>query len=211
MAKQDDVLTGLPSGSAVYDGMREALTTGDGAALALLDIDRFMAINDELGADTGDRVLQALAALLTEEVAENGGTVFRVSGDEFALLLPGLTLEQAFLRLERFRARVDASAERFALPDGHRVTVTAGVAQFPRDAKDGPGLFKAADAALSSAKEQGRNAVGLPPNEEMVMKSCYYPAGAVRRLKALAERTRRKESDLLREGLTDLLRKFDAA
>ena len=51
--------------------------------------------------------------------------------------------------------------------------------------------------------------MGLPLNEEMVMKSCYYPASAVRWLKALAERQNRKESQLLREALADLFRKYD--
>ena len=88
-------------------------------------------------------------------------------------------------------------------------TITAGVAQYPRDARDVQGVLKAADAALLSAKESGRNCVGLPPNEEMVMKSCYYPASSVRKLKALAERLYRKESLLLREALNDLLRKYD--
>jgi hypothetical protein len=89
------------------------------------------------------------------------------------------------------------------------VTVTVGVAQHPRDAKDARGLLEASAAALQAAKEGGRNRVGLPPNEEMVMKSCYYPATSVRKLKTLAERLKRKESHLLREALDDLFRKYD--
>jgi len=87
--------------------------------------------------------------------------------------------------------------------------VTIGVAQYPRDAKDARGLLQAADAALATAKESGRNQVALPPNEEMVMKSCYYPASSMRRLRALAERLGRKDSPLLREALDDLFRKYD--
>ena len=84
--------------------------------------------------------------------------------------------------METLRARV-ASSERFDLPDQRNVMVTIGVAQYPRDAKDARGLLQAADAALAAAKESGRNQVALPPNEEMVMKSCYYPASSVRKLR----------------------------
>jgi plasmid stabilization system protein ParE len=90
------------------------------------------------------------------------------------------------------------------------VTLTIGVAQHPRDAKDARDLIAAANAALAAAKEAGRNQVALPPTEDMVMKSCYYPAGSLRKLKILAERLSRKESRLLREALDDLLRKYDA-
>jgi diguanylate cyclase len=69
--------------------------------------------------------------------------------------------------------------------------------------------MRTADAALTAAKESGRNQVALPPNEEMVMKSCYYTGAGVRKLRALAERLNRKESTLLREALDDLLRKYD--
>ncbi len=89
------------------------------------------------------------------------------------------------------------------------VQKTIGVAQYPRDAKDARGLLQAADAALATAKESGRNQVALPPNEEMVMKSCYYPASSMRKLRALAERLGRKDSPLLREALDDLFRKYD--
>jgi diguanylate cyclase (GGDEF)-like protein len=180
-----------------------------GIALAMLDIDRFAPINEEFGTEAGERVLQTLAAILTEEVP---GSAYRISGDEFAVALIGVTLEQAFLRMDKLRARVaEQAAQRMDLPNHQEVTVTIGVAQYPRDARDIPGLYRAADAALMSAKEQGRNVVALPLNEEMVMKSCYYPSTGVRKLKALAERLQTKESVLLREALSDLLRKYDTA
>jgi predicted signal transduction protein with EAL and GGDEF domain len=151
-------------------------------------------------------VLARLAAMLQEEAPDGA---YRLSADEFALLLPGVCLEQAFLRMEALRARVQASAKHFGLPENEEVTACIGVAQYPRDAKEAEGLLRAAEAALSVAKEAGPNRVGLPLNEEMVMKSCYYPASNVRRLKSLAEQSKRKESVLLREALSDLLRKYD--
>ena len=111
--------------------------------------------------------------------------------------------------MEGLRARIDAAE--FALPGDHRVTITAGVAHAPRDAKEVQALLNAADAALLSAKESGRNQVALPPNEEMVLKSCYYSSAGLRKLKSLAERLGQRESYLLREALADLLRKYDVA
>jgi len=65
------------------------------------------------------------------------------------------------------------------------------------------------DRFFVTVKEMGRNQVALAPNEEMVMKSCYYPSTAVRQLKILVEQLKKKESVLLREALNDLLRKYD--
>lgn len=201
-----DTLTGLADRAALTRALRRAVEEAADVAVAVLDIDHFLSINTSFGHEVGDRLLQVLVTLLEQETP---AVPYRISGDEFALLLPDLSLEQAFLQMEALRARVQKAADQFNLPDGRVVTVTIGVAQYPRDAKDADGLLKVADAALLAGKENGRNVVGLPPNEEMVMKSCYYPAASVRKLKALAERLRRKESPLLREALNDLLRKYD--
>lgn len=197
----------MPDGEAMRREIAGRIAVGEEVALAMVDIDSLQSLNETLGAEAGDRVLEGVATILTEM---EGPRVYRISGDEFGAVLPGATLEQAFLRMERARAAVETAQERYAVPDGRKVTVGIGVAQCPRDARDSEALVRAADAALASVKEQGRNAVGLPPNEEMVMKSCYYPSGAVRRLKTLAERAGKKESVLLREALVDLLRKYDA-
>ena len=206
MSRPTDDLTGLPNRVALENALQASLNSADGLTLAVLDIDHFLQVNTGQGREAGDQVLRTLAAVLEEVVP---GGAYRMSGDEFAVVLPGLSLEQAFLQMEALRARVEGAAERFGLPDNRTVTITAGVAQSHRDAKDVHGLLQAADAALEAAKESGRNRVGLPLNEEMVMKSCYYPATSVRRLKALAERLKRKESQLLREALDDLFRKYD--
>lgn len=208
-AKGSDPVTGLAGSGAMHASLEVAVReSAEGVALAVLDIDRFGEINSELGPEAGDGVLLAVAALLQQEASQTpGAAALRVSGDEFALVLPELSLEQAFLRMERLRSIVEGSAAQ--MPGSRTVTVTIGVAQYPRDARNAAELLKAADAAMMAAKDQGRNAVGLPPNEEMVMKSCYYAAAPVRKLKLLAERLARKESVLLREALTDLLRKYD--
>jgi diguanylate cyclase (GGDEF)-like protein len=205
MAVSLDPLESLPNRLVLSGTLKQAIDARSSIAVALLDIDSFMEINVDFGQAVGDRVLRLLAALLMDAAP---GSVYHLSGDEFAITLPGLSLEQAFLRMETLRASIESSG-RFELPDQRNLMVTIGVAQYPRDAKDARGLLQAADAALATAKESGRNQVALPPNEEMVMKSCYYPASSMRKLRALAERLGRKDSPLLREALDDLFRKYD--
>ena len=206
MVQQRDSLTGLPGRSMADEALKQAIDEGDGVALALLDIDYFAEVNAQFGQEAGDGLLRELGELL---VRSGVGDAFRISGDEFAILMPATNLEQAFLRMEELRAQVHGAESHFGLPDARPVSVTIGVAQYPRDAKEPRPLWNAADAALEAAKEGGRNQVGLPPNEEMIMKTCYYPASSARKLKALAKHLRRKESDLLREALDDVLRKHD--
>lgn len=209
MANDVDALTGLAGRGALREALGFLMEAGDILSLATLDLDRFMEINLDFGPQAGDKVLMEVARLLEDEASRQKGTAFRLSGDEFGLLLPGATLETAFLQMEAVRKQVESGAERFALPDKRTVTVTIGVAEYPRDGKNVSALLNAAEAALASAKEQGRNAVALPLTEEMVMKSCYYSAVSARKLKSLAERLKRKESVLLREALTDLIAKYD--
>ena len=204
MERPNDALTDLPGRVAMEDELAERLERREPSAVALVDVDFFQELNDRCGHPAGDQTLQRLAGLL-----RGAGAAYRISGDEFALVIPQVTLEQAFLQVERLRCLV--SGTDFGLSDGRTVTITAGVAHSPRDAKEVQALLNAADAALLSAKEGGRDQVALPPNEEMVLKSCYYPSAGLRKLKALAERLGQRESYLLREALTDLLRKYDSA
>ena len=203
--EQIDTLTGLPGRVALDKELARHFDTREPFAVALLDVDGFQEINDTLGFAEGDSALRRLAALLTEA---NAGSVYRISGDEFALVMPQVTLEQAFLAAEKLRTLVASSD--FALSDGRSLKITAGVAHSPRDAKEAQALLNAADAALLSAKENGGNQVALPPNEEMVLKSCYYPSAGLKKLKTLTERLKQRESYLLREALTDFLRKHEA-
>lgn len=186
--------------------LQQAIDAGDGVALALIDIDYFKEINDNYGHELGDAVLKQLGAIIA---AGNEPHAYRIGGDEFAILMPGSTLEQAFLRMEQLRVLYqNASSE--AHPQHKHSSVTIGVAHYPRDAKDIASLIAAASAAQAAAKESGRNQVSLPPNEEMVMKSCYYSSNAIQKLRALSKKLNRKESPLLREALDDLIRKYDA-
>lgn len=200
-----DELTGLGTFQMFEQDVEEAMKTHESVGVALLDVDQFMTVNDDHGHEIGDRVLKGIADVLKTHFVK----AYRVAGDEFAALLPGQTLEQAFLIMEKVRQTVEESQEAVGAPKGCTIHISAGVSQYPRDAKEMRGLIRAADAALHNAKEMGSNQVSLPANNDMVMKTCYYASSSVRQLSSLAESLSRKESVLLREALDDLLRKYD--
>jgi diguanylate cyclase len=176
--------------------------------LLLLDLDNLHQLNTVHGRDSGDRAIATATAELSRAAKHESWTLGRIGGDEFALLAPGLTVEAAFLRADALRRDVDSALAK-ALARGQRCTVSIGVANIPRDARGPDDLMRKADLALYAAKEQGGDTVGLTPADDMVLKSSYYSAAQLARLKALAERKKTKEAVLLREALEDVLRKYD--
>src|SRR5919201_2109314 len=174
----------------------------------LVDLDGLHELNSEHGRDAGDRAIAAALAELARAGKRESWPLGRIGGDEFALLAASTSIESAFLRADAIRRDLDAALAR-SLARGQRCTVSVGVANIPRDARTPEELMKKADLALYAAKEQGGDAVGLTPGDDMILKSSYYSAAALGRLKGLAERTKKKEAVLLREALDDLLRKYD--
>jgi diguanylate cyclase len=165
--------------------------------LLLLDIDNLHQLNTVHGREAGDRAINAAIAELSRAAKREGWTLGRIGGDEFALVAP-----------DGLRRDIDAAFTK-VLAKGQRCAVSIGVANIPRDAKNPEELMRKADLALYAAKEQGGDTVGLTPADDMVLKSSYYSAAQLARLKALAERKKTKEAVLLREGLEDVLRKYD--
>jgi diguanylate cyclase len=192
--------------NAVWKESRERPETQ--VTLLLLDIDNLHQLNTVHGRETGDRAIGAAITELARTAKRESWTLGRIGGDEFALIAPGLTVEAAFLRADTLRRDIDAAFAK-GLAKGQRCAVSIGVANIPRDAKNPEELMRKADLALYAAKEQGGDTVGLTPADDMVLKSSYYSAAQLARLKALAERKKTKEAVLLREGLEDVLRKYD--
>jgi diguanylate cyclase len=196
-----------PRGELV-EVVEKALAADGVASLLQIDIDRFSEVNDVLGRDAGDRVLSAALGFARAAAKADGWTYLRLGGDEFGLLAPSVPLESAFLRAERLRIELDDVLAQELTPEVV-CTASIGVANLPRDAKTPEELLRKADLALFAAKDQGGDAVALTPGDEMVLKSSYYGATQLARLKALAEREQKKEAALLREALDDLLQKYD--
>ncbi|NTV39316.1 MAG: diguanylate cyclase [Demequinaceae bacterium] len=125
-------------------------------SIVLLDVDRFKAVNDTYGHSAGDRTLEAVAAAL--ESAADGALVARFGGEEFMVLLPGATTEEAVLAAEALRAACSS----IAVPTREgsiTVTLSAGVATASPGSVDFATLIDHADAALYDAKNGGRDRV----------------------------------------------------
>jgi diguanylate cyclase (GGDEF)-like protein len=123
-------------------------------SLLVLDIDNFKPYNDRHGHALGDEAIKLVGAAL-RRYSRKPALACRYGGDEFCMILPGTDSEAAATLAERLRANVEG-----ALSDGTRITISVGHAtlladEFPSHDK----LFDAADAALYSAKEAGRNCV----------------------------------------------------
>ncbi len=123
--------------------------------LLILDIDHFKRINDTFGHDTGDRVLVALADTL-RETSRSSDCVYRLGGEEFAVLLHGSTAEDAYGVAERMRIAVETGlADRADLP-GERITLSGGFVAVHGDRHQ---ALQAADRHLYTAKGEGRNRI----------------------------------------------------
>ncbi|MFH1813061.1 MAG: EAL domain-containing protein [Pseudomonadota bacterium] len=124
-------------------------------AVLFLDLDRFKVINDTLGHEAGDKLLQEVAARLKGCLRESD-TVARLGGDEFVALLPDLTEEKYVATVAQ--KILSAIARPFALGDGEfRVTGSIGISTYPHDGLDEQTLTKNADIAMYQAKAQGKN------------------------------------------------------
>src|SRR6266498_2020962 len=160
---QHDILTGLPNRALLNQRLKQILAqsqrNGTHVACLFLDFDHFKRINDTLGHDCGDQLLQAVAQRLTSAVRESD-TVARLGGDEFVIVLPGLDPAHATFEVMTVLTRVRESfLAPFRLSDQvPTLTCSIGVSVCPVDATDPNGLIKQADTAMYAAKEAGRNA-----------------------------------------------------
>jgi diguanylate cyclase (GGDEF)-like protein len=154
-----DQLTGLANRSLFRQRLAHAVArtrrTADSFAVLLLDLDRFKQINDGLGHDAGDVLLQKVAATLQMAVRESD-TVARLGGDEFAILCePVVSANEVSIIAKRILAAI---CEPYDLgEDEVMVTTSIGVALYPEAGDSVDVLLKSADAAMYIAKEEGRN------------------------------------------------------
>jgi len=127
-------------------------------ALVYFDIDLFKQVNDRYGHDGGDYVLRAIA-MLVSSIIRTEDSLCRIGGEEFVLLLPETGTESAREMAERVRQSIANQELRFGSVNLESVTISAGLAVFPRDGGDADSLIKVADSALYEAKHAGRNQV----------------------------------------------------
>ncbi|WP_052248867.1 GGDEF domain-containing protein [Leisingera sp. ANG-Vp] len=134
----------------------EDVNSAQAACLLLFDVDNFKQVNDTLGHDCGDQVLIEVAGVLSREKRAED-LLFRIGGEEFAVILPGVELAEGRAVAERMRLAVAAAS----YPEDWGVTVSAGVAGFD-PAQGLAEAMRQADSLLYQAKDAGRNQVCWP-------------------------------------------------
>lgn len=162
-----DTLTDLPNRALLMDRLEHARATAyrehHPLALLMMDLDRFKEINDTLGHQVGDRLLQEVSQRLLTTVRESD-TVARLGGDEFALVLPNSGVEQA----RGVAAKTLDSLEQVFQIDGHHLYISAsiGIATFPQHGTTAPMLIQRADVAMYIAKRNKLNHAVYDPSQD---------------------------------------------
>ena len=153
-----DSLTGLPNRKLFSDRLNIAIVQAQRnqkkVGIAMLDLDHFKDVNDNLGHDIGDLTLKGTAERLNAALRK-GDTIARFGGDEFVLILPDIkTIEDAIQVLQKI---IDSFCKPF-LVDTHQLVVTTsiGIAIYPDDGTDDDILLRNADIAMYQAKQAGR-------------------------------------------------------
>jgi diguanylate cyclase len=156
---QTDELTGLPNRRSIVKVLNDEIARsrrGAACSVALIDIDWFKRINDNLGHPVGDEVLRSFAVTMFANIRDPD-QIGRYGGEEFLLVLPDTVADTAQLVLDRLRAMV-AELDWNALATGLSVTISAGIATFvPGDSSDT--ILERADRALYAAKAGGRDRI----------------------------------------------------
>ncbi len=180
-----DHLTGLLNRRRIEEELEAVLAGvrrhGRQAALVLIDLDHFKAVNDRDGHEAGDRLLSFIAATLATRVREEDA-VARLGGDEFAVLLRDTTLEAA----EGVAAELVALVGDAGFTRESGVTLSAGVTALTPYVRDAQDALHAADLAMYASKVAGRNQVTVhaPPSRRPTAADETAPAGAQARADA---------------------------
>ncbi|MFP8968266.1 GGDEF domain-containing protein [Pokkaliibacter sp. CJK22405] len=162
---QRDGLTGVAN-RRFFDHTLEATLArtagkGPGLALAMIDLDHFKRLNDRYGHDVGDDCLRAVGALLKQRAGRAGGLAARFGGEEFALILPGMSVVQARELIEVIREDI-AAINSLRDAEGNQISMTASIGWVHVHNGVGVGneeVIRQADRGLYQAKAEGRNRV----------------------------------------------------
>jgi diguanylate cyclase (GGDEF)-like protein/PAS domain S-box-containing protein len=154
-----DALTGLPNRNMFYDRLKQEVMKSNRAglplALLLVDLDEFKEVNDTLGHDVGDLLLQE-AGRRIKACVRDSDTVARLGGDEFTIILPELHQESQIDKVAQ--KIIDSLAHEFHLRDEVvHISGSIGITLYPSDSDDIDTLLKLADQAMYEAKKHGKN------------------------------------------------------
>jgi len=213
-----DPLTGLYSMKSIEglleEEIRKAKVQGGHVSFAMLDIDDFVRVNEQLGHREGGDILMRMVAETCAQATPDGVILGRHGGDDFCIIFPTMDVETAFLQVEKLREHIASHPFELQRKDETltvKLSFSAGVASFPQHGKNAPEIIRRADSALYKAKNTGKNRTCLPPEEKMVLKTSYYTVTELQRLSELAKKQGVSEATLLREALDALLAKYGEA
>lgn len=145
--------------SSLMQALARCKRAGQPLALIMLDIDHFKTINDTHGHPAGDQILISLGAQLAS-MAREGDVACRYGGEEFILVLPGMSLDVAWERAEELRASFARNVVVYR-DLNLQATLSVGIAVYPGHGTSADELIRCADVALYQAKDAGRNRVGV--------------------------------------------------
>lgn len=155
-----DALTGLHNRRFLDESLRRELLRASrnqsSLAVVLLDVDHFKRFNDSFGHEAGDLVLRHLALEMKRQVRASD-LACRYGGEEFALIMPEIGLDDAVERCEALRQAVMRLQVHYGGQALGAINISLGLAMFPQDGEEAEGLLHAADSALYEAKRSGRN------------------------------------------------------
>lgn len=150
---------------------------GDMGSLAMVDIDKFKGFNDYYGHDNGDVVLEFVAKVLSDIIGKE--YIYRFGGEEFTILLPNKTKEEAAIILKKAKESLKRESRKIlkeinetkekrgeSVLEEHRksnITISIGVAEYPKETDNFEELKRKADARLYISKEKGRDMVTIEP------------------------------------------------
>jgi diguanylate cyclase (GGDEF)-like protein len=157
-----DPLTDLPNHRALLSTLKQELERAQRydrpCSVLFLDLDHFKALNDGYGHSAGDTVLHAFAGVLSTTI-RTMDTAGRWGGEEFVVILPETTAEEAMNIAERIRKAVSFTS--FEISGGLHLTCSVGIACYPEHAADQDALLTIADQAMYGAKQLGRNQIRM--------------------------------------------------
>ncbi|MCL2833376.1 MAG: diguanylate cyclase [Treponema sp.] len=210
MDRPIDSLTGLVSGVELNAEMENLMAGSSEFAYAKVDVDMLFNANRDFGHEAGDAIFKCVAKHL-KEIFPQPCAVFRDSRDEFDILLPGSTKEEAFLKAEQARKLINSEKLNYKSKDGRPMTqsVSIGISSYPYDGDRPADIIRRADSAVARAKKNGRNQVCLAREEKLIPKTSHYTSAQLEKLTLIAEKEKIGEAVLLREALDDLLKKYD--
>ncbi|MFD1850098.1 GGDEF domain-containing protein [Oceanobacillus bengalensis] len=152
-----DKLTGLKNRAAFEEDLQRQLDKNEGSiALLMFDLDNFKLVNDHLGYDQGDQLLQLVGSSV-EASLPKGKTIYRLGGDEFTIIMPSSNRDDAEQIAELIMSNLNEVIKQMTELKGLHVTVSLGIAIAPDDGVDLESLYKKADIAMYKSKELGKN------------------------------------------------------